>query len=169
MSSSDRFLDLSRGQPQAAVLRGLRRFRGHPFERVGRYDLDRAGRPARRDFGRFVPATQGVPTGPGQVVLAEDYDDPDRVLGTGREVDEKEERLRTRSLIHTRLILGMALVGTVVYAMLAAQFGLWRPDAPEEWGTSFLSCMWLVVATPTIVAGWLEKGTYGRSYSSWED
>ena len=104
-----------------------------------------------------------------EVVLAEDYDDPDRVLATGREVDEKEENLRTRSLYHTRLILGMALVGIVVYAMLAAQFGLWRPDAPDEWGTSFLSCMWLVVATPTIVAGWLEKGTYGRSYSSWED
>ncbi len=104
-----------------------------------------------------------------QVVLAEDYDDPDRVLGTGREVDEKEERLRTRSLIHTRLILGMALMGTVVYAKLAAQFGLWRPEAPEEWGTSFLGCIWLVVATPTIVAGWLEKGKYRDPHPSWED
>lgn len=169
MSSSDRFLDLSRGSRRLLCCAACGGFAAIPLSALD--DTFWIGLAVPLGVISVVSylLLRAYLQGLDQVVLAEDYDDPDRVLGTGREVDEKEERLRTRSLIHTRLILGMALLGTVVYAKLAAQFGLWRPDTSEEWGTSFLGCIWLVVATPTIVAGWLEKGTYGRSYSSWED
>ena len=93
----------------------------------------------------------------------------DKLLSSGRELDDYEKDLVRHSLDRTRWILGVAFVGWILYQTLAAQFGWWQPKTPEQWAWVLFGAAWLVLTLPTVVITWLEKGEYDLPYPSWED
>ena len=57
----------------------------------------------------------------------------DRLLSSGRDLDDYEKDLVRHSLDRTRWILGTAFVGWILYQMPAVHFGWWHPKTPEQW------------------------------------
>jgi hypothetical protein len=93
----------------------------------------------------------------------------DKLLSSGRNLDDYEKDLVRHSLDRTHWLLGAVFVGWILYQMLAAQYGWWQPKTPEEWGLVLFGAAWIVLTLPTVLITWLEKGEYDLPYPSWED
>ncbi len=102
-------------------------------------------------------------------VLARDYEDDDKLLKSKRELDEKEQRLRTRSLYRAYLLLAAVLAGSWWYFGTAEWLGWWKPNARYEWTWLFLGVVWVTCTLPTVIAAWIEKGEHNLPYPVWED
>ena len=93
----------------------------------------------------------------------------DKLLSSGRDLDDYEKDLVLHSLDRTRWILGTAFVGWILYQMPAVHFGWWPPKTPEQWTLVLFGAACLVLTLPTVLITFLEKGEYDLPYPSWED
>lgn len=84
-------------------------------------------------------------------------------------IDELQAHLLYNVYRSTRWLLSSAVMAPVVYAMLAAQLGLWTPEGTTEWGLVVAGAAGFVSSLPTVIWCWLEPGTHDLPYPADED
>jgi len=98
-----------------------------------------------------------------------DYKEEDRLISTGRRLDDYEARLIKRALGASRYIVGGLFALGIWYQMLARWLGLWLPHTTNQWGWLMVGVVALTLGLPTVIMAWIYRDDFDRPWPAFED